>query len=174
MKEYLTKNNSGEYQLVNHRFTDVDVEVPEGAEAYVWFNHLGNGSEFYKDAFKKWYDSDTELWENVTYESLPNHCKILWKREEPMTSENKFNPLVSQSGGNHYKIHGVQPVEYTMGNKLSFCQGNIIKYITRYADKNGLEDLEKVIHYTLLEAYFEYGEDGSEELKQRVLKLFNK
>ena len=87
---------------------------------------------------------------------------------------NKFNPLVSQSGGNHYKIHGVQPVEYTMGNNLSFCQGNIIKYITRYADKNGLEDLEKVIHYTLLEAYFKYGEDGSEELKQRVLKLFNK
>ena len=88
--------------------------------------------------------------------------------------ENKFNPLSSQSGGNHYKIHGVQPVEYTMSNNLSFCQGNIIKYITRYADKNGIEDLEKVIHYTLLEAYFKYGEDGSEELKQRVLKLFNK
>lgn len=32
MKEYLTKNNSGEYQLVNHRFSDDDIEVPEWAE----------------------------------------------------------------------------------------------------------------------------------------------
>ena len=100
--------------------------------------------------------------------------ELIFETDEEEVEVNKFNPLASQSGGSHYKIHGVQPVEYTMSNNLSFCQGNIIKYITRYADKNGLEDLEKVIHYTLLEAYFKYGEDGSEELKQRVLKLFNK
>lgn len=175
MKEYLTLNSEGKYQLVNHKFTEDDIEVPDGAEHYVWFNNEKYGCEFYKDNFKKWCSQDDVVWGDVTYAELPNHCKILWKRDGVDSIEGtKFNPLASQSGGNHYKIHGVQPVEYTMGNNLSFCQGNIIKYITRYADKNGLEDLEKVIHYTLLEAYFKYGEDGSEELKQRVLKLFNK
>ena len=32
MKEYLTKNSSGNYQLVNHRFSEDDIEVPEGAD----------------------------------------------------------------------------------------------------------------------------------------------
>lgn len=32
MKEYLSKNSSGNYQLVNHRFSEDDIEVPDGAE----------------------------------------------------------------------------------------------------------------------------------------------
>lgn len=31
MKEYLSKNSSGNYQLVNHRFSEDDIEIPQGA-----------------------------------------------------------------------------------------------------------------------------------------------
>ena len=82
-----------------------------------------------------------------------------------------YNPLIAQEGGGHYKNRGIQPLEYTMKNNLSFCEGNVVKYISRYKSKNGIEDLAKVIHYALLSAYEEYGEQGSTELKEKVLKL---
>ena len=52
-----------------------------------------------------------------------------------------------QIGGNHYKQYKIQPIEFIMANDLNFIQGNVIKYICRYENKNGLEDLDKVIHY---------------------------
>ena len=82
-----------------------------------------------------------------------------------------YNPLIAQEGGGHYKDRGIQPLEYTMKNNLSFCEGNVVKYISRYKSKNGIEDLAKVIHYALLASYEEYGEQGSTELKEKVLKL---
>ena len=87
------------------------------------------------------------------------------------TESKLYNPLVAQEGGGHYKNRGIQPLEYTMKNNLSFCEGNVVKYISRYKSKNGIEDLAKVIHYALLSAYEEYGEQGSTELKEKVLKL---
>ena len=82
-----------------------------------------------------------------------------------------YNPLIAQEGGGHYKERGIQPLEYTMQNNLSFCEGNVVKYISRYKSKNGIEDLAKVIHYALLASYEAYGEQGSTELKEKVLKL---
>lgn len=55
-------------------------------------------------------------------------------------------PLTVQHGGSHYKLP-IQPIEYIMKNNLSYAQGNVIKYVTRYRDKNGLEDLKKAKHY---------------------------
>ena len=88
-------------------------------------------------------------------------------KEETQT----YNPLIAQEGGGHYKNRGIQPLEYTMQNNLSFCEGNVVKYISRYKSKNGVEDLAKVIHYALLASYEVYGEQGSTELKEKVLKL---
>ena len=51
-----------------------------------------------------------------------------------------------QIGGNHYKKYSVQPVEYAMANNLNYCQANAVKYVTRYKDKGGVEDLRKAIH----------------------------
>ena len=30
---------------------------------------------------------------------------------------------------------------------MCVCEGNIVKYISRYSQKNGIQDVEKVIHY---------------------------
>ena len=91
--------------------------------------------------------------------------------DESSKETQSYNPLVAQEGGGHYKNRGIQPLEYTMKNNLSFCEGNVVKYISRYKSKNGIEDLAKVIHYALLASYEVYGEQGSTELKEKVLKL---
>lgn len=54
--------------------------------------------------------------------------------------------LDTQVGGGHYKKYKIQPVEYAMANNLSYCQANAVKYVTRYRDKGGIEDLRKAIH----------------------------
>jgi len=64
-----------------------------------------------------------------------------------------------QVGGDHYKTMAVQPIEYIMANNLGFCEGNVVKYITRYATKNGREDLEKVKHYVDLLIASKYPEE---------------
>lgn len=53
----------------------------------------------------------------------------------------------TQVGGNHYQKYAIQPTEYIIKNNLNFCEGNVIKYVTRYKDKNGIEDLKKARHY---------------------------
>ena len=52
-----------------------------------------------------------------------------------------------QVGGDHYKNLKIQPVEYIMANNLNYCEGNVIKYVTRYKQKGGIIDLEKAKHY---------------------------
>ena len=57
------------------------------------------------------------------------------------------DPLTAQVGGDHYKNLVIQPVEYITANNLSYLQGSVIKYVTRYQNKNGVEDLEKAKWY---------------------------
>ena len=52
-----------------------------------------------------------------------------------------------QIGGDHYKGMAIQPIQYIQANKLSYIEGNIVKYISRWRDKNGIEDLLKIKHY---------------------------
>ena len=63
----------------------------------------------------------------------------------------KVFPQDKQIGGKHYKSFYIQPYEFISKNDLSFFQGNVVKYVCRYLTKNGIEDLEKIIHYCELE-----------------------
>ena len=67
-----------------------------------------------------------------------------------------------QVGGNHYSKLAIQPMEYSMANGLDACQHTIIKYVTRFRDKNGVEDLRKAIH--TLELLIEYEERKTKDL----------
>jgi hypothetical protein len=69
----------------------------------------------------------------------------------------KASAFAKQVGGTHYKDMEVQPLDYILANNLGFCEGNIVKYITRYAMKGGPEDLDKVIHYAELLKEAKYG-----------------
>ena len=71
-----------------------------------------------------------------------------------MTDKNILDeafPQYTQVGGNHYTKFPIQPYEFISKNDLSFFQGNVVKYVCRYLNKNGVEDLEKIKHYCDLE-----------------------
>jgi hypothetical protein len=61
------------------------------------------------------------------------------------TAEEKASE--TQIGGSHYSNMAIQPIEFIHKNKLSFIQGNIVKYVCRYKSKGGIEDLDKAKHY---------------------------
>jgi hypothetical protein len=52
-----------------------------------------------------------------------------------------------QVGGGHYKNKAIQPVAYIHANGLGFCEGCVVKYVTRWRDKGGIADLEKARHF---------------------------
>lgn len=55
-------------------------------------------------------------------------------------------PLDTQVGGNHYKQFKIQPIVFCQANKIPYCESNVIKYVCRWRDKGGIEDLKKAIH----------------------------
>ena len=56
--------------------------------------------------------------------------------------------LKEQVGGDHYSKLAIQPVEYINANHLTYLQGNVIKYVTRFKNKGTpLQDLQKAKHY---------------------------
>ncbi len=58
-----------------------------------------------------------------------------------------MSALDVQVGGSHYKDKAIQPIEFIHANKLGFIEGSIVKYITRWREKGGVKDLEKIKHY---------------------------
>lgn len=48
--------------------------------------------------------------------------------------------------GDHYRKMRIQPFDYSMANGLDPLQHTIIKYVSRFRDKNGVVDLEKAKH----------------------------
>lgn len=67
--------------------------------------------------------------------------------------------MLDQVGGNHYTKLKIQPMAYSMENGLDAMQHTIIKYVTRFRDKNGLEDLHKAKH--TLEMLIEWESNGT-------------
>ena len=63
-----------------------------------------------------------------------------------------------QVAGSHYSKCAIQPSEFIHRNKLGWCEGNAVKYLTRHRDKNGRQDIEKAIHYLQLLLEWEYGD----------------
>jgi len=68
--------------------------------------------------------------------------------KDEVTIIDKQNPL-------YYKGLKIEPIEFIEANNLNFLEGNIIKYVSRYKQKNGLEDLKKAKWYLdrLIENY---------------------
>jgi len=62
-----------------------------------------------------------------------------WELEKPA--------IEKQVGGNHYSNLGISPIEIIEANGLDFFEGNAVKYLLRYKEKNGVEDLKKAIWY---------------------------
>lgn len=62
------------------------------------------------------------------------------KQLEPM-------PNQVQIGGTHYKDKLIQPWDFIIRNNIGFMEGNAIKYLVRWREKGGVDDLKKARHY---------------------------
>ncbi len=62
-------------------------------------------------------------------------------------SSKGVNPFQTQEGGSHYKDMAIQPLDYIVANNMTFVEGNVVKYVTRWKQKGGVEDLKKARHY---------------------------
>lgn len=87
------------------------------------------------------------IWSNGGYLFIPekidedNPVEFFYGDTEIMRK-----PEDTQVGGSHYKDKSVQPEAYSYANKLGWHEGEVVKYVTRWKDKGGVEDLKKAIH----------------------------
>ncbi len=100
----------------------------------------------------------------------------LWKYNEDKILKD-IQDYVTSTYGSHYCGHqqnykDVQTIDLMAAKELAsdFCQANIIKYGSRYGDKDGRSkrDLMKVIHYAMLLLHF----DGHYSRKDNGLSEF--
>ena len=71
--------------------------------------------------------------------------RAMIKEQQKHLQELKANDV--QVAGNHYKSKAVQPWDYIVANNLGYLEGNIVKYVSRWKDKGGVDDLKKARHY---------------------------
>lgn len=80
--------------------------------------------------------------------------------------ENKGKSVRDQQvGGTHYQ-NSIQPWDIISAWKLDFWEGNIVKYILRYKDKDGVKDLKKAKHY--IEYLIERESNDNEETNSKL------
>jgi hypothetical protein len=64
-----------------------------------------------------------------------------------VNGESEMSALDTQVQGDHYRKMKIQPVEFIHANNIPFIEGCIIKYASRWRDKGGVKDLEKIKHF---------------------------
>lgn len=79
--------------------------------------------------------------------------------------------LDTQVGGSHYKNFKIQPVEFIHQNGIGYMAGNVIKYVSRYREKNGIEDLKKARHY--IDMMIEFEQEAEKKPVQPLTQQLN-
>ena len=117
----------------------------------------------YEENFDKLYQDMINYEEQANMGMMDDAIKETVKSKGFIKTDLKKQALkatLKQVGGSHYKDCKIQPVEYIVGNNLTFLEGNIIKYITRHRRKGeGRKDIEKVIHYAEMILEMEYNDE---------------
>ena len=121
-------------------------------------HHFTNANSLYNDGWTREYHQ--EQLDKMDYE--PRHAHYYKYHEEEILKD--IEEYVSRTYQGHYtgKSHeyrNVQTIDLMASKELaaSFCQANILKYGSRYGNKDGKnkKDLMKVIHYAMLLLHFD-------------------
>ena len=136
-------------------------DTAEMKRFYDNFKNAQEQAEKFKSAYDVTISGDGESKE-------PSPFSLEWlKNEEEKNKKEMSEQKKTQVGGNHYGQAKIQPIDFIMENKIPFCEANVIKYVFRHKSKNGIEDLEKAIHYIkfIIERdYKGYDDSCNEEL----------
>ena len=162
------------------KFTDLTKEQQEHFEYITGRYNIPDGtthlriSEKSSDTFLRmdldgysWYwSSSFGSWKQILPEHLRMYSDIYplpsppyYDPEDVSLKSSASNALDVQEGGNHYKKCKIQPIEYIHANNIGYLEGNVIKYVTRHKDKNGVEDIKKAMHYLELILEMQYGDN---------------
>jgi len=119
-----------------------------------WFDNTDrdfNSGTFYAAALSapSWYNSEKWGFQELTEEDfikfmdlteLDRQLRVADVMLDVEGNDNVNNP-------SHYKQGSIEPIDYILANGMNFLEGNVVKYVTRYKHKNGLEDLKKAEFY---------------------------
>lgn len=142
-------------------------EVESFGESFVNLDVEGEGIlEFTADEFRiaTMDELPPEAWDRATRElKVAGQTPLMPPTRGQEVLRDIIKPkkaIDRQEGGSHYKNLAIQPVEYVLANQIGFCEGSVIKYVTRYSAKGGIEDLKKARHFLdlLIEDLKERGE----------------
>jgi len=75
----------------------------------------------------------------------------------------KSELLKNAHHSDHYKDCAIEPLEYIESNNIPFHEANVIKYVTRWKYKDGVDDLKKAQFY--LDRLIERAEQQAKEYK---------
>ena len=145
-------NTAAEYEIDGLDYeTDYYSDIDD-----MYSHHLTNANSFYNDGWTRQF-----------------HQEQLEKLQEPMAHYFKYHEeeilndireYVSGTYQGHYtgkshEFRNVQTIDLMASKELAsgFCQANILKYGSRYGNKDGRnkKDLMKVIHYAMLLLHFD-------------------
>ena len=105
-------------------------------------------------------ENKEKFYKNANMNEPKNH---LWKYNEDKILKDIQDYVTSTYGshycGNNQEYRNTQTIDLMAAKDLAahFCQANILKYGSRYGDKDGRNkrDLMKVIHYAMLLLHFD-------------------
>ena len=137
---------------------DYEVDLFDGASA----DYMADIDDMYAHQFTTW-DDGMSL--QVTEEKPMAHY-FKYHEKEILKDIEEYVSRTYQGHytGNSYEFRNVQTLDLMAAKELAsgFCQANILKYGSRYGNKDGrnTKDLMKVIHYAMLLLHFDghYGE----------------
>ena len=137
---------------------DYEIDLTNGASA----DYMADIDDMYAHQFTTW-DDGMSL--QVTEEKPMAHY-FKYHEKEILKDIEEYVSRTYQGHytGNSYEFRNVQTLDLMAAKELAsgFCQANILKYGSRYGNKDGrnTKDLMKVIHYAMLLLHFDghYGE----------------
>lgn len=117
------------------------------------------------------YKFFTHFWDDRAIQVVKNEGAMVLRPGDnylPVIDVNHFDPAPftpaepdtafgKQEGGNHYQKYAIQPIEFMHKNNIPSVASQIIKYVIRHQDKNGLEDLRKARHLLSMLMEMDYG-----------------
>lgn len=79
----------------------------------------------------------------------------------------------AQVGGSHYD-KPIQHVDVVVANRFSYLEAQVMKYLWRHGEKNGVEDILKSLHYVLFILKHDYGVIDDDTIDQVLTAIQTK
>lgn len=104
----------------------------------------------------------TEAYSNMSHYYEQEQQALKKANEQQAKKQKTYDTVQSPI---HYTMGvTIEPIDYIIDHQLDFLEGNVIKYVSRWTLKNGIEDLKKARFY--LDKLIEREENAQKELEK--------